>query len=84
MQTVLIATKVACSIPTYKEGYSMSLSDDVNLRQVAGSPVSSTNKTERHNITEILLKVALNIIKQTNKQQTNLFQIICISEMEQI
>jgi hypothetical protein len=28
--------------------------------------------------------VALNIIKQTNKQQTNLFQIICISEMEQI
>jgi hypothetical protein len=28
-------------------------------------PVSSTNKTERHDITEILLKVALNIIKQT-------------------
>jgi hypothetical protein len=33
-----------------------------------GSPVSSTNKTDCHNITEILLKVALNIIKQTNKQ----------------
>ena len=31
------------------------------------SPVSSTNKTDRHDITEILLKVALNIIKQTNK-----------------
>jgi hypothetical protein len=31
------------------------------------SPVSSTNKTDRHNITEILLKVALNTIKQTNK-----------------
>jgi hypothetical protein len=25
-----------------------------------GIPVSSTNKTDRHNITEILLKVALN------------------------
>ena len=35
-----------------------------------GSPVSSTNKTDRHDITEILLKVALNTIKQTNKQQT--------------
>jgi hypothetical protein len=31
-----------------------------------GPPVSSTKKTDRHNITEILLKVALNIIKQTN------------------
>jgi len=30
-----------------------------------GPPVSSTNKTDRHDITEILLKVALNTIKQT-------------------
>ena len=30
-------------------------------------PVSSTNETDRHDIAEILLKVALNIIKQTNK-----------------
>jgi hypothetical protein len=30
--------------------------------------VSSTNKPERHNITEKLLKVALDTIKQTNKQ----------------
>ena len=30
------------------------------------SPVSSTIKTDRHDITEILLKVALNTIKQTN------------------
>jgi hypothetical protein len=28
-------------------------------------PVSSTNKTDRHDIAEILLKVALNTIKQT-------------------
>jgi hypothetical protein len=32
-----------------------------------GPPVSSTNKTDRHDITEILLKVALNTTKQTNK-----------------
>jgi hypothetical protein len=30
-------------------------------------PVSATNKTDRHDIAEILLKVALNTIKQTNK-----------------
>jgi hypothetical protein len=29
---------------------------------------SSTYKTDRHDITEILLKVPLNTIKQTNKQ----------------
>jgi hypothetical protein len=31
----------------------------------SGTPVSSTNKTERHDITQILLKVALNTINQT-------------------
>ena len=30
-----------------------------------GTPVSSANKTDRHDITEILLKVALNSINQT-------------------
>jgi hypothetical protein len=30
-----------------------------------GTPVSSTNKTDCHDITEILLKVALNIIALT-------------------
>jgi len=29
-----------------------------------GTPVSTTNKTERHDITEILLKVALSTINQ--------------------
>jgi hypothetical protein len=32
-----------------------------------GTTVSSTNKTDRHYITEILLKVALNTIKQTKQ-----------------
>jgi predicted Rdx family selenoprotein len=31
-----------------------------------GPPVSSTNKTDHHDITEILLNVALNTIKRTN------------------
>jgi hypothetical protein len=29
-----------------------------------GTPVSATNKTDRHDVTEILLKVALNTINQ--------------------
>jgi hypothetical protein len=33
-------------------------------------PVFSANKTDRHDITEILLKVTLNTIKQTNKHFT--------------
>jgi hypothetical protein len=37
-----------------------------DLRQLGVCfPVSSTNKTDRHDIAEILLKVALNTIKQT-------------------
>jgi hypothetical protein len=44
-----------------------------NLRSIRwfspGVPVSSTNKTDRHDITEILLKVALSTINQTNKHQ---------------
>jgi len=33
------------------------------------TPVSSTNKTDRHNITEILLKVVLNTIKPKQNQR---------------
>ena len=32
-----------------------------------GTPISSTNKTDRHDITEILLKVALNTINQAER-----------------
>jgi hypothetical protein len=35
-----------------------------------GTPASSTTKTGRHDITEILLKVALNTIKQTNSESS--------------
>ena len=46
-----------------------------------GPPVSSTNKTDRHDITEILLKVALNTIEQTNNTHFYLLEyrnIICL------
>jgi hypothetical protein len=36
-----------------------------------GTPVSSINKTDRHDITEILLKVVLNTIKPTNLNTFN-------------
>ena len=39
-----------------------------------GPPVSSTNKTDRHHITEILLNVALNTIKQTNLHNFSMVQ----------
>ena len=41
-----------------------------------GPPVSSTNKTDHHEIIEILLKVSLNTIKQTNKQSVKIWYII--------
>jgi hypothetical protein len=36
-----------------------------------GTPVSSTNKTYCHDITEILLKVALNTINQINSSNND-------------
>jgi hypothetical protein len=36
-----------------------------------GTPVSITNKTDRHDITEILLKVALRTINKTNQPTSN-------------
>jgi hypothetical protein len=45
-----------------------------------GTPVSSTNKTDCHDITEILLKVALNTIALTLTQKpTKFFYILLIS-----
>ena len=37
-----------------------------------GPPVSFHNKTDRHDIIEVLLKVALNTTKQTSKHNSNL------------
>jgi hypothetical protein len=35
----------------------------------SGLPISSTNETDRHDIAEILLKVMLSTIKQTNNHE---------------
>ena len=40
----------------------------------SGTPVSSTNKTDCHKKTEILLKVALNTIDQTNMLKTHMMR----------
>jgi len=65
MQTVPITTDVVSSNLDHGEVYNIMF-----VRVFSPDrPVSSTiNKTDRHDITEILLKVALNTIKQTNKQ----------------
>ena len=66
-----ITTKVMSSNPDHGEVYSIqhhAIKFVSVLRQVGGflwvlwDPVSSTNKTDHHDITEILLKVALNSI----------------------
>ena len=44
-----------------------------------GPPVSSTNKTDHHDITDILLKVALNTIKLNKKQKTKTIKLYDMS-----
>ena len=45
-----------------------------------GTPVSSTNKTDRHDIAEILLKVALNIINQAYLDNMAINQLQSINQ----
>ena len=72
MQSVPITTNVVSLNSAHGEVYLIqhyAIKFVSDLRQVGSflsSPVSSTNKTERHDITEILLKVALNAINQTH------------------
>jgi len=83
VQSVPITTKVVCSHSTHA---GCTLCDKICQLLVTGqwfspsTPVSSTNKTDCHDITEILLKVALKHHKPkppnlslTVKIQTNLF-----------
>ena len=42
------------------------------IQFVSDLRLASTNKTNRHDISEILLKVALNTIKQTNNNSPNI------------
>ena len=59
--------KVVSSNPVHGDVYSIQhyvIQFVSDLRQV-GAPISYTNKTDRHDITEILLKAALITINQT-------------------
>jgi len=70
---VPITTKVVSLNPFHGKGYSIQhymIKFVSDLRQVgglffSGTPVSSTNKTDRHGIAKILLKVALNTMALT-------------------
>ena len=69
LQSVPITTKVVSSNPVHGEVYSIQhyvIKFVSDLRQVGGFLqvllVSSTNKIDHHDITEILLKVALNTV----------------------
>jgi hypothetical protein len=46
----------------------------------SGTLVSSTNKTDRHEITEILLKVALNTMNQTKLNLFCYFVVVPVIE----
>ena len=70
-----ITTKVVNFNPVHGEVYSIQhyvikFASDVRqgLWFSPSTPVSSTNKTDRHDITEILLEVALNTIKSKPNQ----------------
>ena len=71
MQSVSITNNVVSSNPLRRGLHDTPLCDEVCLwlatgrRFCSGTPVSSTNKPDRHDITEILLNVALNTITLT-------------------
>ena len=72
MSSVAITTKVLSSNPTHWWGVlDTTLCDkvcqwlDTGQLFSPGPPISSTNKTDHHDMTEILLKVALDIITLT-------------------
>jgi len=68
MQSEPISTDVRISI----KAMCTTLCDKVCQRLAAGrwfSPVSSTNKTDRHDITELLLKVALSTMKSNKAKR---------------
>ena len=72
MQSVLITTVVVSLNPARGEMFSIQhcvIKFVSDLRQVYGTMVSFTNKTDPHDVTEILLKVALNTITLTRAHQ---------------
>ena len=83
MQSVPIISNVVSFNPTHGEAYSIQhyvIKFVSDLRHVGGFLrvllVSSTNKIHRHDITEIMLKVVLCIINQTN--QTDSMKMVIV------
>ena len=83
MQSVPITSNVVSFNPAHGEAYSIQhyvIKFVSDLRQVSGFLqvllVSSTNKIHRHDITEIMLKVVLCIINQTN--QTDSMKMVIV------
>jgi hypothetical protein len=67
MQPMPITTKIVSFNPAYGKMYSIQVCKFVSGWCFSpGTPASSTNKTDCHDITEILLKVALNTITLTH------------------
>ena len=85
MQSVSITTKVVSSNRTHGEvdliqHYVMKFISDLRLADQwfsPSTPASSTNETDHHNITEILLKVALNTIIPNPVLDTTLCDKVC-------
>ena len=65
MQSVPITTNVVSSNPAHGKVYSIQHYVSQWFSPGTGTPDSSTNKTDCHDITEILLKVSLNTITLT-------------------
>ena len=85
MQSVAITADAVSSSPDQGEVYNIKVNKICQWLATGrwfcpGRPVSSTNKTDRHDIlvAEILLKVALSTIKQTNKQIEGKVHIGCM------
>ena len=64
MQSMSFTTKVVSLNPIHVEVYSI---QQYVIKFVSRSVLSAANKTGRHDINEILLKVALNSINQIQK-----------------
>ena len=76
MESVPITTKVVSSNPAHGEVFSIQHYMSVTAAGRRFSPatsVSSPNKTERHNIAEILLKVALSTTPLTQSNNIGLY-----------
>jgi hypothetical protein len=78
-----ITTKVVSSNPIHGEVYSIQQLCDKVCQCLAtcqwfsqSTPVSSTNKTDRYDITEVLLNVKLNTINLTNEHEHDCFNYL--------